>query len=169
MIAWTTRPEDHFKFREAAVDRTFLYRHRDLLEQIHAAETQPPASGGGSLVSRASLQADLANAQGRNGRLAAWPPASTNSSAVSPNSSANKPGVLPASAPPTTSTDSNARSSSSNRQSSILRNSSKNAHRRTRRRPRHQPRTHDPPQHSTQARLTQSLELLEVQLLCRDP
>jgi hypothetical protein len=26
----------------AGVDRTFLYRHRDLLEQVHATETQPP-------------------------------------------------------------------------------------------------------------------------------
>jgi hypothetical protein len=26
--------------RRARVDRTFLYRHRDLLERIHAAETQ---------------------------------------------------------------------------------------------------------------------------------
>jgi chromosome segregation ATPase len=37
---------------------------------VHVAETQPPAgSGGGTPVSRASLQADLANAQERNGRL----------------------------------------------------------------------------------------------------
>lgn len=55
--------------RRAGVDRTFLYRHRDLLEQVHTAEAQVPQAGGGSVVSRASLQADLANAQGRNGRL----------------------------------------------------------------------------------------------------
>ena len=30
--------------RAAAVDRTFLYRHRDLLENIHALETAPPAA-----------------------------------------------------------------------------------------------------------------------------
>lgn len=43
---------------------------RDLLEQVHAAEAQPPAAGGASsLVSKASLQADLANAQERNARL----------------------------------------------------------------------------------------------------
>ena len=30
--------------RAAAVDRTFLYRHRDLLEQIHALEAAPPAA-----------------------------------------------------------------------------------------------------------------------------
>ncbi|MBB6414650.1 DUF6262 family protein [Streptomyces sp. AK010] len=59
--------------RQAGVDRTFLYRHRDLLELVHAAEREPGAQdpAGGSPVSRASLQADLANAQARNTRLAA--------------------------------------------------------------------------------------------------
>lgn len=28
--------------RKAAVDRSFLYRHRDLLGQIHASQIQPP-------------------------------------------------------------------------------------------------------------------------------
>jgi hypothetical protein len=60
--------------RAAAVDRTFLYRHRDLLEKIHAVEAAPPASGDGSLgpgVTRASLQADLLAAHERALRLAA--------------------------------------------------------------------------------------------------
>ncbi len=58
--------------RAAGVDRTFLYRHRDLLEQIHAAEAQPRnAAGVGPAVSRASLQADLLNAQQRAARMAA--------------------------------------------------------------------------------------------------
>lgn len=58
--------------RAAGVDRTFLYRHRDLLEQIHALEAQPRnAAGVGPAVSRASLQADLLNAQGRAARMAA--------------------------------------------------------------------------------------------------
>jgi hypothetical protein len=58
--------------RLAGVDRSFLYRHRDLLEQIHAAEAQPPnAPGIGPAVSRASLQADLTNAHQRAVRLAA--------------------------------------------------------------------------------------------------
>jgi Family of unknown function (DUF6262) len=58
--------------RLAGVDRTFLYRHRDLLEQIHALEAQPPnAPGTGPVVSRASLQADLLAAQQRAARLAA--------------------------------------------------------------------------------------------------
>jgi hypothetical protein len=58
--------------RRAGVDRTFLYRHRDLLERLHALDAQPPSPphGTGPTVSRASLQADLANAQARSARLA---------------------------------------------------------------------------------------------------
>lgn len=58
--------------RKAGVDRTFFYRHRDLLEQLHALEAQPlNAAGVGPTVSRASLQADLANSQARSARLTA--------------------------------------------------------------------------------------------------
>lgn len=58
--------------RAARVDRTFVYRHRDLLEQIHAAISSPPGQPAGvPLVSRGSLQADLVNAHERNRRLAA--------------------------------------------------------------------------------------------------
>ena len=58
--------------RAARVDRTFLYRHRDLLEQIHAVISAPPdQAAAASLVSRASLQTDLVNAHERNRRLAA--------------------------------------------------------------------------------------------------
>src|SRR5206468_9725606 len=59
--------------RAAAVDRTFLYRHRDLLEKIHALEAGPPPAGGGPgpAVTRASLQADLLAAHERSVRLAA--------------------------------------------------------------------------------------------------
>jgi hypothetical protein len=58
--------------RAATVDRTFLYRHKDLLAQIHVAQSNPPvADGGGPVVSRASLQADVANAHGRLVRQAA--------------------------------------------------------------------------------------------------
>jgi hypothetical protein len=58
--------------RRAGVDRTFLYRHRELLEQVHAREAQPPGlPGGGAAVSRASLQADLLAAHDRSARLAA--------------------------------------------------------------------------------------------------
>lgn len=56
----------------AGVDRTFLYRHRDLLAHIHAAEAQPRTSAEtGPAVSRASLQADLLAAQQRSTRMAA--------------------------------------------------------------------------------------------------
>ena len=58
--------------RRAGVDRSFFYRHRDLLEQIHAVEAKPSnAPGVGPAVSRASLQTDLANAHQRAVRLAA--------------------------------------------------------------------------------------------------
>ncbi|MDW6066410.1 DUF6262 family protein [Streptomyces sp. FXJ1.4098] len=56
--------------RAARVDRTFLYRHRDLLQRVHAAAAAPPQEGRIAAVSRASLQADLANALERNKRLA---------------------------------------------------------------------------------------------------
>jgi chromosome segregation ATPase len=58
--------------RRAGVDRTFLYRHRDLLERVHTAETQlrdTPAAG--DVVTCASLQADLLAAQQRCARMAA--------------------------------------------------------------------------------------------------
>jgi hypothetical protein len=57
--------------RRAGVDRTFLYRHRDLLERVHTAETQPPDQPGvGPSVTRASLKADLLAAQQRCARMA---------------------------------------------------------------------------------------------------
>jgi hypothetical protein len=56
--------------RAAGVDRTFIYRHRDLLEKIHAAQAEPPASDcAGPAVTRASLQADLLAAHERAIRL----------------------------------------------------------------------------------------------------
>jgi hypothetical protein len=57
--------------RKAGVDRTFLYRHRDLLGQLHALEAQPSTAGTGPAVSRASLQTDLLAARERAARLAA--------------------------------------------------------------------------------------------------
>ena len=59
--------------RAAAVDRTFLYRHRDLLEKIHAVEAAPAGAGdtAGPAVTRASLQADLLAAHERALRLTA--------------------------------------------------------------------------------------------------
>ncbi len=57
--------------RTAGVDRSFLYRHRDLLQLVHTAATAPSSSQGPAQVSRASLQADLANALERTARLTA--------------------------------------------------------------------------------------------------
>jgi hypothetical protein len=58
--------------RTAAVDRTFLYRHRDLLGKIHATQAGPPAATStGPAVTRASLQADLLTAHERAIRLSA--------------------------------------------------------------------------------------------------
>jgi Family of unknown function (DUF6262) len=57
--------------RAAGVDRSFLYRHRDLLEKIHTLAAEPPAAaeGTGPAVTRASLQADLLAAHERATRL----------------------------------------------------------------------------------------------------
>ncbi|MEV8064150.1 DUF6262 family protein [Streptomyces antimycoticus] len=56
--------------RRAGLDRSFFYRHSDLLQEIQAAETQTHAEDGHG-VTTASLQADLANANDRNSRLTA--------------------------------------------------------------------------------------------------
>jgi Family of unknown function (DUF6262) len=57
--------------RAAGVDRSFLYRHRDLLEKIHTLAVEPPATGEGTApaVTRASLQTDLLAAHERAARL----------------------------------------------------------------------------------------------------
>lgn len=55
----------------AGVDRSFIYRHRDLLATLHALQTQPGYRTVTSpTVSRASLQADLLAAHERATRLA---------------------------------------------------------------------------------------------------
>ncbi|WP_327256557.1 hypothetical protein [Streptomyces sp. NBC_01244] len=56
--------------RSARVDRTFLYRHPDLLAHVHVLATEPPpGTGKGPTVSRASLHADLLTANARCTRL----------------------------------------------------------------------------------------------------
>lgn len=59
--------------REAGVDRSFLYRHSDLLQRIHSAQITPPTSriDGAVSVTRESLKADLANARHTITRMAA--------------------------------------------------------------------------------------------------
>ena len=93
--------------RQAGVDRSFLYRHRDLLEIIHAAELEPAAQdpAGGSPVSRASLQADFANAQARD---TAWPPASSSWRSGCRRQRVLRPGGNLGSAPRRASTNSSA-------------------------------------------------------------
>jgi Family of unknown function (DUF6262) len=54
--------------RRAGVDRSFLYRHPDLLAQARISATQPPP-GAATAPSRASLQADLLAANDRCRRL----------------------------------------------------------------------------------------------------
>lgn len=58
--------------RAAAVDRTFLYRHPDLLAKVHAQTRPAGVENDGPMVSRALLQAELANAnaQGQISRQA---------------------------------------------------------------------------------------------------
>jgi chromosome segregation ATPase len=56
--------------RAAGVDRTFLYRHRDLMEKIHALQADPVTDEHtGPAVTQASLQADLLAAHERAARL----------------------------------------------------------------------------------------------------
>ena len=56
--------------RAAGVDRTFLYRHHDLLEKIHALQADPvPDVNSDHTVTHASLRADLLAAHERAARL----------------------------------------------------------------------------------------------------
>jgi Family of unknown function (DUF6262) len=57
--------------RRAGVDRTFFYRHPDLLEQLRSLQTEPTGAASTTTVSRVSLQADLHAAQHRAARFAA--------------------------------------------------------------------------------------------------
>lgn len=55
----------------AGVDRTFFYRHRDLLAKVHAAQARTPHDHTrGPMASRESLHADLLAAHERSTRLA---------------------------------------------------------------------------------------------------
>ncbi len=56
--------------RRAGVDRSFLYRHRDVLGKAHALQAEADGAPGLPAISRASLEADLVNAQERAARLA---------------------------------------------------------------------------------------------------
>lgn len=98
--------------RAAGVHRTFIYRHPDLLQLVHAAQTTPAPpreADASAAVSLASLRADLAMP------VAAPPartPASSSSSANSLGCSETRSGPSPDSAAARTSSSSNARSRS---------------------------------------------------------
>ncbi|MFI7209398.1 MULTISPECIES: hypothetical protein [Micromonospora] len=111
--------------RAAGVNRTFLYRHRDLLEQIHALEAQPRNGASiGPAVSWASLQADLLNAQARATRMAARVQQLEKRLSEALGEQVWRQS---ASALPTTSTRSSSESSPSNNRSSTYEPSLKNA------------------------------------------
>lgn len=56
--------------RLAGVDRSYLYRHRDLLAHLHVVQTAANiAPGSATTASRESLRADVANCAERNTRL----------------------------------------------------------------------------------------------------
>lgn len=57
--------------RAARVDRSFLYRHKDLLSEIHTVDTSLSLPMRADAVTVASIKTDLANAQHRLARLAA--------------------------------------------------------------------------------------------------
>jgi len=57
--------------RAAGVDRTFFYRHPDLLEQLRSLQVELPAGAASAHVTRASLRSDLGAAQHRAARFAA--------------------------------------------------------------------------------------------------
>lgn len=57
--------------RTAGVDRSFLYRHPDLLAEIHESQVAPPRRQQQASVTSESLKADLANTQQRIARMAA--------------------------------------------------------------------------------------------------
>ncbi|WP_245562803.1 DUF6262 family protein [Nocardia araoensis] len=109
--------------RTARVDRTFLYRHRDLLAQIHTAQRTPPTVDNATLVTAASLKTDLANAQAR---MPDWPATTSSWKGNYRNYSVNEPGTNPGSAHRPTSTRCSGKSSPSSRRSSDYAPSSKN-------------------------------------------
>lgn len=57
--------------RTAGVDRSFFYRHPDLLGQLRSLQVELPAGAASTTVTRASLRSDLDAAQHRAARFAA--------------------------------------------------------------------------------------------------
>ena len=98
----------------------FLYRHRDLLERIHAAETQPPDKPEDA-APRSPAPHCKPTCSPPSNAAPAWPHAPNNSRTAYPNCSANKPGAQPDSAHPPTSTNFNNASSTLEQQAVDLR------------------------------------------------
>ena len=143
--------------RAAAVDRTFLYRHPDLLEKIHALQADPvPDEHTGPAVTRASLQADLLAAHERAARLDAR--IRQLEQATLPSTRRTHLARVRARRPNrhrrTPPTDHPSRTAS-HRPSTTTRRT----RRRPRRRPRRQPRTHGPTQHTSPAPLKPRVDL----------
>jgi hypothetical protein len=98
--------------RQAGVDRSYLYRHPDLLERLHLAQETPPNGTGGPIVSRASVKAGLLGSQARTDRLQAR--GSTRWRSASQSHSAHRYGMSQGSGQPQTWTPSNAATPTSN-------------------------------------------------------
>ena len=97
--------------RAAGVDRSFLYRHPDLLANIHTSQATPTPEQSGVSVTNASLRADLVNA---NNASHGWPPRIGSWNASCPRPSASRHGSNQASAQHQTSTSFNDKSPDSN-------------------------------------------------------
>ncbi len=89
--------------RHAGIDRTFLYRHRDLLEQVHAAEAEAPTPRAPGQRS-AEHHCNRTCSPRRNAPTASLP-GSDNWRNGCPRTSARKPGKNQDSAPQPTSTN----------------------------------------------------------------
>ena len=129
--------------RAAAVDRTFLYRHRDLLGKIHATQAGPPSGNAPARLSPGHPCKPTCSPP--TTALSGSPPASSSSKNACPKRSATRPGANPGSAPPPTSTRSTTRSPISTSTSPTCSSSWKNVTANSCR-PRRQPGTHGPAQ-----------------------
>ena len=113
--------------RAAGVDRTFPYRHPDLLQLIHAAQTEPPAATGGGPWSAAPPCRPTWPTHTHASRAKPRTPGSL--SASSQRSSASKPGTNRGSEPRPTSISSSGASQPSSRRSWSCQGNSRNASR----------------------------------------
>ncbi len=113
--------------RAAGVDRTFLYRHRDLLEKIHALEASPAT--GRSRPDRPSpvRPCKPTCSPPMNARCGSWTPVPGNSNNGFPKRLGSRRGTNQGSVPPPTSMPSTRRSPTSNSKPPTCGSSSANA------------------------------------------